>query len=237
MKNFSRVLRIAARKRWSLAGIVLSSLVIAVLWGANIGTLYPLVEVVFKGESVPQYAAKKISENDAELARIGQELDSLKARLRDSEGESRRQLELKIESAQARQEVISDSVYYLKKLQPTINRYAPDGPYATLVLIVIFLTGGTALKLVALTVNLMLVQYVAEKVSLELRAVFFRKALTLDLDSFGENGSADLTSRLTNDIAHVSAGLTVLLGRVIREPLKMIVCLGGAMFVLSLIHI
>ncbi len=231
MKNFSRVLRIAARKRWSLAGIVLSSLVIAVLWGANIGTLYPLVEVVFKGESVPQYAAKKISENDAELARIGQELDSLKARLRDSEGESRRQLELKIESAQARQEVISDSVYYLKKLQPTINRYAPDGPYATLVLIVIFLTGGTALKLVALTVNLMLVQYVAEKVSLELRAVFFRKALTLDLDSFGENGSADLTSRLTNDIAHVSAGLTVLLGRVIREPLKMIVCLGGAMFV------
>lgn len=231
MKNFGRVLRIAARKRWSLAGIVLSSLVIAVLWGANIGTLYPLVEVVFKGESVPDYAAKKIAESDAELTRIDGEIDDLKSALPRSEGEARRELELRIESAEARKQVISDSVYYLKKLQPAINRYAPDGPFATLVLIVAFLTGGTAVKLVALMVNLMLVQYVAEKVSLELRAVFFRKALTLDLDSFGENGSADLTSRLTNDIAHVSAGLTVLLGRVIREPLKMMVCLGGAMFV------
>ena len=61
--------------------------------------------------------------------------------------------------------------------------------------------------------------------------MFFRKALSLDLDSFGENGSADLTSRLTNDIAHVSGGITILLGRLIREPLKMFVCLAGAMFV------
>ncbi len=36
--------------------------------------------------------------------------------------------------------------------------------------------------------------------------MFFRKALHLDLDSFGENGSAALTARLTNDIAHVSGG-------------------------------
>jgi ATP-binding cassette subfamily B protein/subfamily B ATP-binding cassette protein MsbA len=53
----------------------------------------------------------------------------------------------------------------------------------------------------------------------------------LDLDSFGENGSAALTSRLTNDIAHVSGGVTVLLGRLIREPLKMMVCLSGALLV------
>ena len=63
---------------------------------------------------------------------------------------------------------------------------------------------------------------------MRLRALFFRKALHLDLDSFGDNGSAGLTSRLTNDIANVTAGLTVLLGRLLREPLKMVVCLVAA---------
>lgn len=231
MKNFVRVLRIAAQKRWSLAGILLSSLLIAVLWGANIGTLYPLVEVVFKGDTVPQYVAKKIAESDASLVQIDQEMETLQGRLKLATGEERRQLELKIESAEAQRRVIIDSVAFLKRIQPTIDRIAPATPYGTLIAIVVLLTGGTAIKLVALTINLMLVQYVSEKSSLELRAIFFRKALGLDLDSFGENGSADLTSRLTNDIAHVSAGLTVLLGRVIREPLKMIVCLVGAMFV------
>ncbi len=249
MRNFGRVLRIAAGKRWSLAGIFFSSLLIALLWGANIGTLYPLVEVVFKGDSVPQYAANKIEESNAALAEVDQELKQLRGQLGMAQGDvadrddvakqgdalgqaiDQRKVELAIETAEARRRVISDSVYYLKKFQPTIDRWAPESPYSTLMLIVAILTGGTALKLVALTINLMLVQYVAEKSSLELRAVFFRKALSLDLDSFGENGSADLTSRLTNDIAHVSGGITILLGRLIREPLKMFVCLAGAMFV------
>jgi ATP-binding cassette subfamily B protein/subfamily B ATP-binding cassette protein MsbA len=55
----------------------------------------------------------------------------------------------------------------------------------------------------------------------------------LDLDAFGEHGSADLTARLTNDVALVTAGLTNLLGRMVREPLKMIACLLGAAFVCS----
>jgi ATP-binding cassette subfamily B protein/subfamily B ATP-binding cassette protein MsbA len=231
MRNFGRVLKIAARKRWSLIGILLSSLLIALLWGANIGTLYPLVEVVFKGESVPQYAAKKIDEADRSIAEIDGDLASWREQLASSEADATRDLQLKIDAATAQRKLLVDSVYYLKKFQPAIERYAPAGPYETLMLIVGLLIGGTAIKLVALMVNLMLVQYVAEKSSLELRAAFFRKALYLDLDAFGENGSADLTSRLTNDIAHVSAGLIVLLGRLIREPLKMIVCLGGAMIV------
>jgi ATP-binding cassette subfamily B protein/subfamily B ATP-binding cassette protein MsbA len=138
---------------------------------------------------------------------------------------------LKIETAEANQQLIAGSVSYLKRFRPLIDRYAPQGPYETLLLIVALLIGGTALKLIALTVNLTLVQYVSEKTSLELRAAFFRKALNLDLDAFGENGSADLTSRLTSDISHISGGLVILLGRVIREPLKMLVCLGGAMFI------
>ena len=164
MRNFGRVLRIAAGKRWSLAGIFFSSLLIALLWGANIGTLYPLVEVVFKGDSVPQYAANKIEESNAALAEVDQELKQLRGQLGMAQGDvadrddvakqgdalgqaiDQRKVELAIETAEARRRVISDSVYYLKKFQPTIDRWAPESPYSTLMLIVAILTGGTALE-------------------------------------------------------------------------------------------
>ncbi len=231
MTDFGRVLRLAARKRWSLAGILLSSLIVAVLWGANIGTLYPLVEVVFKGDSLPDYAARKIDEADLRLIELDDKICELSSQLAESTGQTADDIRLKIESAEVERKVVADSVYYVTRMQPSITKYAPEGAYATLLVIVGALIAGTAIKLVALMANLMLVQYVAEKTSVELRSIFFRKALHLDLDSFGENGSAELTARLTNDITHVSTGITVLFGRLLREPLKMLVCLGGAMFV------
>lgn len=232
MKNFARVLRLAARRRWSLAGILVTSLLIAVLWGANIGTLYPLVEVVFKGDNLPNYVTTKLQEADKKTADLKKENADLSGQLVQEEDEAARGvLKRKIEANEATQKIVVDSVYYLKKAQPTIDRHAPKDAYATLLVIVAVLIGGTAIKLVALMINLLLVQYVAEKTSVDLRSQFFRKALHLDLDSFGENGSAALTARLTNDIANVSAGVTVLLGRLVREPLKMAVCLTGALCV------
>lgn len=231
MKNFGRVLRLAARKRWSILGILLSSLLIAVLWGANIGALYPLVEVVFKGDSLPSFVQKKLTAARATENELTTKIGALRVELKNLPEEAKRPIELKIETAEAHRAVETKSIYYLELAKPTIDRLAPSGAFATLVLIVAALIGGTALKLIALMINMMLVQYVSERTSVELRAMFFRKALHLDLDSFGENGSAALTSRLTNDIAHVSGGITVLLGRLLREPLKMFVCLGCAMAV------
>ncbi|TWU22198.1 putative multidrug export ATP-binding/permease protein [Novipirellula galeiformis] len=231
MRNFGRALRIALRRKWSIVGIVITSMMIAVLWGANIGTLYPLVEVVFKGDSLPGYAEKKLHEVDTRLVQLDAEVRELTAQLPAADATSAKRLQLKIESATATRTAIAESSKYLRWAQPTIDAYAPRDAYATLMMIVALLVGGTAIKLVALLINLMLVQYIAETAAVDLRALFFRKALRLDLDSFGENGSADLTSRLTNDIAHVSAGIAALMGRLVREPLKMAVCLGGAMFV------
>jgi subfamily B ATP-binding cassette protein MsbA len=231
MKEFGRVLRLAARNRWSLLGILLTSLSVAILWGANIGTLFPLVEVVFNGQDLPEYAAKKLNASEGIVAELDAEVALLAQQLADPDAAQTRTIQLQIESAEAKRQVELKSVHYIALAKPWIDQYAPRGPFPTLLLIVVVLVGGTALKLVALLVNLLLVQYVAERTALELRSIFFRKALYLDLDSYGENGSARLTSRLTNDIAHVSVGVNVLLGRLVREPLKMAVCLCGAAFV------
>ncbi len=231
MHNFGRVLRLAFRRRWSIVGILVTSLVIAILWGANIGTLYPMIEVVFDEQSLPSYTTNKLQEADAKIAEIDAEIAALRAKRVDAKEPQRQTLDIQISNTQSKRELAVKSIHYLKLAKPTIDAYAPTTPYATLLLIVAVLVVCTAIKLVALLANLMLVQYVAERTAVDLRSIFFRKALRLDLDSFGENGSSDLTARLTNDIALVSAGVQILLGRLLREPLKMIVCIGSAAWI------
>ena len=52
MSNFRRALRVAAQYRLMLVGILLSSLGVAIFWGTNLGTVYPIVDVVLKGRSL-----------------------------------------------------------------------------------------------------------------------------------------------------------------------------------------
>ncbi len=229
--EFGRVLLIAARRRGSILGIVATSLLVAVLWGANIGTLYPLVEVVFNGDHLPGYTEKKLAAYDAEVAQYKANIAQLDAELVAATPEESNRIRMRRESEAVAKTATEKSARTLQFFQPYIDAYCPADVYGTLLLIVGLLIAGTAVKLVALTINLLLVQYVSEKTAVDLRGQFFRKALHLDLDSFGDNGSAALTSRLTNDISQVIGGVSVLLGRLVREPLKMIVCVGGALWI------
>ncbi|MFG0289031.1 MAG: ABC transporter ATP-binding protein [Rhodopirellula sp. JB044] len=219
MKSFRRVLYLASKRRLSMLGIVVTSLIIAGMWGGNISVLYPMTEVVFEGDDLATYVHDRIETAEQELQKLEGSL--AEEGISDSE---QTQLEF-------RQQAVAYSLSWLKWVEPIIVNYAPPGPFNTLLLVVGFLLACTAIKLVALVINMMLVQYIAEGTVMELREKFFRKALSLDLDHFGENGSANLTSRLTNDVAHVGMGLSTLIGRMIREPLKMIVCVGGAFMV------
>ncbi|PAY21219.1 ABC transporter permease [Rhodopirellula sp. SM50] len=220
---FVRVLRLAFRRHWAVVGIAVSSLAIALLWSANISAVLPIVDVVFAGDTLSEYVQESIEKADqaaetytAQIARI----ESGAATGGDSIDELRAQA--------ARQ---TSKSHWYRQAKPWVDAYAPTTPFGTLLAILTFLVVGTALKLVALTANMMWVQYVGGRTAIDLRAIFFRKALRLDLDAFGENGSADLTARLTNDVALVTAGVSTLLGRMIREPLKMMACLIGAAIV------
>jgi ATP-binding cassette subfamily B protein/subfamily B ATP-binding cassette protein MsbA len=107
----------------------------------------------------------------------------------------------------------------------------PTEPYPTLLFLMGLLLIGTILKLTAAMINLVLVQMVTERTTMRVRALFYRRALHLDLDEFGDSGSAELTSRITNDVSQLNGGINTLLGKIIREPLKLIVCFAGAAFI------
>lgn len=210
-----------------MLGVVVTSLLIAVLWTGNIGALLPMVDVVFAGKTFSEHLSEQIATTDEKIQVVDQDLAKtqageivmLRGRVQDAE------------DLKARRKRLSDSRYWLALAEPYIASYAPATPFGTLVFMFSFLIGCTGFKLLALSINMMLVQSIAGRTAVTLREMFFRKALRLDLDAFGENGSADLTARLTNDVSLVSAGISTLLGRMIREPLKMVTCLVGAAYV------
>ena len=87
---------------------------------------------------------------------------------------------------------------------------------------------GTVIKDVFLVINNVLVARLSQRAVFDLRKLFYRRTLRMDLATFGEDGTADLMSRFTNDVSQVAGGLDSLFGKLVREPLKMVACLAGA---------
>jgi len=150
-------------------------------------------------------------------------------------GDSLRRLQAELRSLRWQQELATRaaeayevSASRLRSIEPYSSRYLPDAPYPTLVFLVALLVGGTLVKLTALTINQLIVQDLSQEAALQVREQFFRKALRHDPEHYGDSGAAGFTSRLTGDVNDLSMGVSIVLGRLLREPLKMIVCLVGA---------
>ncbi|QDV68263.1 Lipid A export ATP-binding/permease protein MsbA [Rosistilla carotiformis] len=232
MRNFCRILRISFRQRLAIAGVVLSSAFVALLWGLNIGTLYPMIEIVFEGDGVSSYVEKEQAKLVTEISQIQADLQQLA----DERGlattdEERTRIDSVILWNESKLAVENRKSEALAWAAPLAAKYLPNRPFQVLVMLIVVLMVGTAIKLVALTANLMLVQEVSERTCMDVRNMLFRQSLRLDLNSFGDNGSSGLTARLTNDVGNLATGINVLFGRTIREPMKMIVCVAGAAIV------
>ena len=60
----------------------------------------------------------------------------------------------------------------------------------------------------------------------DIRNLFFRRTINLDLASFSDQGSSELMARFTNDMDSFGQGLNTLMSKVIREPMRIVTCLG-----------
>jgi subfamily B ATP-binding cassette protein MsbA len=230
MQDFIRVLRIAMRQRLAVAGVIISSLVIAAFWGINIGAIYPLVEVVFRGDSLPEYVDQRIAKSREQIGVHDRKIEEYKAKLATANETDRRKLLSRLRIEELGRDAMFKSEILFGRLRPWMDGL-PTEPYPTLLFLMGLLLIGTILKLTAAMINLVLVQMVTERTTMRVRAFFYRRALHLDLDEFGDSGSAELTSRITNDVSQLNGGINTLLGKIIREPLKLIVCFAGAAFI------
>jgi ABC-type multidrug transport system fused ATPase/permease subunit len=114
------------------------------------------------------------------------------------------------------------------RAQPLINRYLPADGFQTLLLLIGFVMVCIAIKGVFMFAQESLVADINQHVLFDIRNLFYRRTLNLDLSSFGDKGSADLMARFTNDMDSLAQGLSTLMSKVVREPLRIVTCLFGA---------
>jgi ATP-binding cassette subfamily B protein/subfamily B ATP-binding cassette protein MsbA len=226
--NFYKVVRMALRSKFTFALSVVCALMVAALWGLNIGAIYPVVEIFSKGDSMQEWVKGEIASAEKTAQQQKDDLVVLRKQLAETaenQAAERRQLNVKILNAEARQDAETRAVHYYKKLQPWIESYCPKEAFPTLLLAILVIFAGTLLKDFFLISNSILVAWMSQLATFNLSKLFYRRTLRMDLATFSDDGTADLMSRFTNDMNQVAGGLDTLLGKLVREPLKMISCL------------
>ena len=117
------------------------------------------------------------------------------------------------------------------KLKEIIDAWLPTTPFSTIVLLLAALLAMTVLKTAFLIANSVLVSRIANLTILNIRNRLFDKCLALEFARYTQDGSAVLMSRITNDVGGIGGGLADVYGKMIREPLKMFVCMGIAIWI------
>jgi len=229
MHNFWRALKLTLKYKWSVLWVVVSSLCLALCWGGNIATVYPLVQVSFQGDSICDWLEKEVAGQTERLndMRLEQkELQEERSRVGEEEFDARR-----LSYLTSQIEISEKLLKRYEKLQPIVQRWTPDDPFLTVLLLMLFVLTTTTIKGVCTYVHSYLSSRMGQLGGFELRSLFFRKMLGYETTFFSQQGVSDATTRFTSDMGQLTNGLTLVYGRALREPLKMLVCLVGAAIV------
>ena len=117
-----------------------------------------------------------------------------------------------------------------QSLKPFIDRYLPSDAFRTLLLLIGLVMAGVAIKGLFQFCQEVLVADITQLSLFDIRNLFYRRTMALDLAAFSSQGSAELMSRFTSDMDSVAQGFNTVLSKVIREPLRILTCLAGAMW-------
>ena len=207
---------------------MLFSLLVAAFWGGNIGALYPVIQVAFKGRSLQAWLDEEIQQSQRAVAQHRTRVRQLQTELTAAAADDARSLQRQLSESQFNLQAEERVLQTRERIRPWLDRWLPSDPFRTVEWIVFFLVVTTAIKGFFLFANAMCVDRLVQRVTYDLRRQFYHQALRMDLGAFGEERTSGLLSRFNSDIGCVSAGLRNLFGSAVREPLKMLACLVGA---------
>jgi len=225
VKNFGRVIRLALKHRLTLFNAIVSALVVAVLWGGNIGALYPFLQMARDDKNLQTWVAEEIEKAETEAARQSALLEDLDHRRETATVEQREAIDTEVLRAEARFEAEVRALGWYRTFQPYVDRYVPEDRFQTLLLLIGVLMLSTVVKNLFLTANTVLAARLSYLGTFELQQLFFARTLRMDMATFSNDGTSDLMSRFTYDMQTLARGLNALFGKLIREPLKLIACL------------
>ena len=226
--NYMRAIFLCLHRPWTLSAALVCSLVVAGFWGANIGAVYPLMEVLFSGRSVPQAVEQDIAACEAQIEATSAKIEVLEQRQRRIPSDSQASNK-DAELAKLRKQQATDrqTLQQLEALHGWAS-WLPRRPFGTLVVLAGLLLAGTVIKNLFLMANTILVERAVRLAMLGVQRSYFVNGLRLDAQSIAQIGTAELTSRFSYDTATLANALRSTFGRATIEPLKMAACLIGA---------
>lgn len=211
---------------------------VAVLWGLNLSVAFPVVKVLLEGQTLTEWVDGQIADAEGERALRSEQLGKTQARiaaLADHPDPSERAELVGLYQDQSRQQAklsyAGRSLFVMSLIKSYVLPWLPVDKFDLLALILAMLLVATLLKGLCIFVQDVLVGSVIERTVMDLRKTAFRKTLALDYQTVSLDGTPELMSRFTNDMNTLAYGLQLLGGKVVREPLKAITCLTGALFV------
>ncbi|MCH2179227.1 MAG: ABC transporter ATP-binding protein/permease [Mariniblastus sp.] len=228
MKSFLKAILLSLRYKWTIAAAIVCSMLIASLWAASITTVFPVVKIVLEGETAQSWIATEIEQAETSRNAVVGEIEQMKMELTSASVEESRTLNRKIDLRMDRLNAENSAIERFEYLQPIVAKYAPDSPFMTLVWAMVWLLATSILKGIVLVLSAILVARVANRTVMDLRRIYYRKALELDQRRIEKLGTSNMMVHLSSNMIMVSGGLQVFYGKSIREPLKMVTCLVGA---------
>jgi subfamily B ATP-binding cassette protein MsbA len=228
MHNFSRTLRLVLRYKTTLALSTFTAIMVAALWGFNIGGAYPIIAIITENKSVQQWLSDDIKSSDTKIAGLETEIAALEKAKAAAPPAQIARIERDLRARNTSLDVERNHKARIEMYQPWAEKYLPHDPFQTVFVIMMVISLGYILKNIFLVWDCILVDKLANLATLDLRKKFYRRTLRMDLSSFGEARVSELMSRFTYDVDSIGQGVQTVIGRAIREPLKMAACLGFA---------
>jgi ATP-binding cassette subfamily B protein/subfamily B ATP-binding cassette protein MsbA len=232
MKNFLRALRHAWPYRNRFAVSVACAACAAMLWGLNFSCIYPVLKLLHTQQSpqewvdhcidVAQRDVNSLDDEDQTLTDKEKELE--KAPPGEQVTKQRRDLDGRLLRVERKLAAARSCLYWYQVARKYIYLLCPADRFAMLAWVIGLVVVGVAVKCVFEFGQESLVGSVVNLSLFDLRNRFFRNVLRLDVEQFGEQGSAELTARCTNDMESLGAGVKMLLGKVVAEPLRALAC-------------
>ena len=227
-KNFGRALLMTLRYKWSLIGSFTCCIFVAILWGANLGAVYPFVEIVMRQKTLVDWVEERAEESQQRIAEKTQLIQDLESKIAAGGDESKAKLKTSLQIAKSELGGEKTRQAWTERLAPWIRSYAPQSSFATLAWLMGLMFLGTVLRGLFLMGNMVLVARVGQRTVLDLQNDVFRNVLDMEVSELGVRGTGDLVGRIRGETNVIGRGISILFGKTIREPLKMGVCLGGA---------
>ncbi|MGL4595030.1 MAG: ABC transporter ATP-binding protein [Thermoguttaceae bacterium] len=238
MYNFFRAISCTFQYRLAIFGVLLSAFLVGILWGGNIGAVvYPITEICLKQGTFTTWIDQNIIKTEESCRIIKEQLRQQEAASNSTssntipEENSIFLKELQIKELSTEIVKLESYLAWMHWARPYLTQWTPATPFRTVIFLMAIILVGTILKIVFLVLHSYLSAWIAQTTAMEIREDFFHAILNYEVNYFNREGISDTMSRFTNDMSALTGGINIVYGKIVREPIKMIVCLALAAWI------